>query len=110
MGAGVKAMDIPVTTERTDDGTYRARALHLCAEGGSPHEARTRIEELVAQFLRAGGEVGSMSVANGSATEDPRQRSYAGCLKDHPLLDEWHEAMAEYRRQLDAVPADADES
>ncbi|MFO0810188.1 MAG: hypothetical protein U0746_16325 [Gemmataceae bacterium] len=98
------SMDIPVVIEPFDGHTFRARALHLGAEGGTAEEAQSRLEASVAQFFQAGGRVATLTVANGTAPPDPRTLSYGGCLKDHPLLDEWRKAMADYRRELDAEP------
>jgi predicted RNase H-like HicB family nuclease len=93
-------MDIPVLLERVAGNGYRARAgepLGLTAEAATREEALQQLSELIAARLAAGAELVRVDVPS---PVNPLAR-FAGRLRDHPLLEAWEEAMAEYRRQAD---------
>jgi hypothetical protein len=100
---GGPAMDIPVLLERVAGDGYRARGLEpfpLTAEGSTRDEALQRLRDLIAQRIPAGAELVSLCIP----TTGHPWASFAGDLKDDPLLESWKEAMADYRRQMDDDP------
>lgn len=88
-------MEVSVLVEPIAGRRYRARVFDLTGEGESRDEALDRLREQVADRLAAG----AMLVPFEIPTEHPLTR-FAGHLKNHPLLDEWLEAMAEARREV----------
>ncbi len=96
-------MDIPVLLERVGNNGYRARTaepLALTAEAPTRDEALQKLRELLAQRLAAGAELVGLEVPG----TEHRLARLAGDMKDHPLLDAWLEAMADYRRQIEEDP------
>jgi hypothetical protein len=70
------------------------------AEGGTAEEALQVLRNLVARKVSGGVRIATLEVA-------PNQHplhEFAGTLKDHSLLAEWKQAMAEYRESVDADP------
>jgi hypothetical protein len=90
-------MGVPVLIEPTETGRYRGQVFDLVAEGETPDEVRKRLQELLRQRQAAGAHIVWL------AAETPWP-PMTGSLKDNPLYDEWREAMAEYRRQVEADP------
>jgi predicted RNase H-like HicB family nuclease len=96
-------MDIPVLIEPVSGNGFRAKGgepFALTAEGSTPAEALQRLRELIARRIDAGAMVVSLQVPSGEHPWAP----FAGTLKGHPLLEEWKQAMAERRRQIDTDP------
>ena len=94
-------MQIPILIERVAGNGYRANSgqpLDLTAEAPTREEALAKIKEQLEDRLRNGTEIVPLDMA------PPKHpwMEFAGMFKDDPLLDEWKEAMAEYRRQVDA--------
>jgi len=101
-------MEIPVLVEPVAGNGYRATSrslLDLSAEGPTPEEAVGRLRGLLQERMAAGSRVVSMRVSPTElpAAEHPWAR-FAGDLKDDPLLEEWKQAMAEYRQQVENDP------
>jgi hypothetical protein len=98
-------MDIPVLVEELPDRRFRARSgepFGLTAEGATSDEALGNLDRLMRATLENGTRL--MTVRLPAADENPWIAG-AGCLKDDPLFDEWQEAIAEYRRKVDADPS-----
>ncbi len=96
-------MKLSVYVERVENNGFRARSgepLALTSEGATADEAVQKLQELVATRLAQGGQVVEIDVP---ATSHPWLR-LAGMFKDDPLFDEWQQAIAERRRQIDADP------
>jgi hypothetical protein len=72
----------------------------LTAEGVTEAEALANLKEAIQRRLANGARLVPLELPS---AEHP-WRPYAGTLKDDPLLHEWKEAMAEYRRQMEADP------
>jgi hypothetical protein len=94
-------MEIPVLVEPIPGG-YRAKAgepLALAAEGATADEAIRALQAMIAQRLASGARIVSMTVP-----EEHPWLKFAGTLKDDPLLEEYKQAIADYRRQIDDDP------
>ena len=97
-------MNIPVLIEPLGPQRFRATVFALSAEGGTEDEAIQRVRDELTTRLSAGARIDAIRVPiSGTDGELP---SAAGILKDNPLYDEWREAIAEYRRQVDAEDRD----
>jgi hypothetical protein len=96
-------MQIPVLLEPIAGNGYRARGgepISLSAEGATREEALQRLRELIQRRLHDGAELVALEV---SLSTNP-WAAMAGTFKENPLFEEWLQAMAENRRQEDAVP------
>ena len=96
-------MQIPVLIEPVAGNCYKARAgepFGLTAEGATPDEALRLLRQEVAQKVAAGAALTSLEVPS---AEHPWLR-WAGTLKDDPLVEEWRQAVAEYRAAIDNDP------
>jgi hypothetical protein len=94
-------MEIPVLVEPSPTG-FRATTgapLDLSADGPTADAALAALRMLVADRLRAGGQLRALTV-----TATP---SGSG-LADNPLFDDWLRAVEEYRKQRDAEERAAD--
>ena len=91
-------MQIPVLVEPMSENRFRATSgdpLRLQTEATTRDEAVRNIRDLLQRRLDAGAEL----VVVGIDMQSPEHplASFAGMLKDEPLLEEWREARAEYR-------------
>ena len=96
-------MKLPILIERITGNGYRARGgepLPLVAEGATREEALTKLKEQLQARLRDGTELTSVDLA---PTTHPLAE-FAGMFKDDPMLEEWKQSMAEYRRKVDEDP------
>ena len=96
-------MKMPVYVEPVENNGFRARSgepLALTSEGATADEAVRRLQEMVAARLARGGRVIEIDVPPSS---NPWLR-LAGMFKDDPLFEEWQQAIAERRREIDADP------
>ena len=96
-------MQIPVLIERVAGNGYKARAgepFGLTAEGPTPDEALRLLRQEVDQRVAAGATLTSIDIPS---SEHPWLR-WAGTLKGDPLVDEWRQAVAEYRAEIDNDP------
>src|SRR5262245_32363853 len=88
-----RVMEIPVLIEPNGDKGYQARVgdpFRWVAEGATPDEALANLRRLATEKIAAGVRIASLEIV---VRENP-WLAIAGSLKDHPLLDEWREAMA----------------
>ena len=95
-------MDIPVLVDPLPGGRYLARCnepINLSADGESFDAAVLKLQGVLTERLSAGSR---LTVIQVPSVPPPTPPTFAGILKDNPLYDEWREAMAEYRRQVDA--------
>jgi hypothetical protein len=93
-------MTISVLIEPVDGAGFRATGgepFALTAEGATREGALARLRELIEARMAAGAEVVPLDLA----APDHPWAPLAGWLEGSPLLDEWQEAMAEYRRSID---------
>lgn len=97
-------MKIPILIEPVHGLGFRARTgepFRLTVEATTKDEARRQLTDLVSEQIRGGAEVELLDVPmNGVA---PRPTG-AGIFKDDALFDEWQQAIAEYRREIDEDP------
>jgi hypothetical protein len=95
-------MEIPVLIEPVPGSGFRAKAGALfafTAEGSTPDEALRRFKEKILEQLIGGAELVSLDVP----ANKPWLEAF-GVFRDDPDFDAWQEAMAEYRRQVEADP------
>jgi hypothetical protein len=71
--------------------------MPMTAEGPTREAALASLKEQLQARLRNGAEVVSLDL-----TSDPHPLAqFVGMFKDDPVVENWKEAMAEYRRQID---------
>jgi hypothetical protein len=101
-------MQIPVLIEPVAGNGFRATGgepLRLTAQGATPDEALRRLREMVEDRIAAGAQFTTVEVPPVETRPAKHPWApFAGTLKDDPLLEEWKEAMADWRRQMDADP------
>ena len=93
-------MEIPIIIEMHDGG-YRARCRHpVAAEatGQSRHEARLALEAVLHSHLAS-----PFTTLPLEAMQDQLWIASAGSIPDDAATDEWLDAVAAYRRQVDAA-------
>jgi hypothetical protein len=95
-------MEIPVLIEPEDGTGYRASGLGLSTEAATSEAARERLQEQIRGRFKRGVRIVSL---NAPSAENPWLK-FAGGLKGHPLLEQWGQAMSEYRRVIDSEPID----
>jgi len=96
-------MQIPVLIESVSGNGFRARGgepLALSAEGTMRDEAIARLKSLIADRLAVGAELISLDVETMGHPLAP----VPGWSEADPLLDEWQEAIATYRRRVENDP------
>jgi hypothetical protein len=71
----------------------------LTAEGATAAEAVRTLQAMIAQRLASGARIVSMTVPE----EHPWSR-LAGMFEGDPLCDEWQQAIAERRREIENDP------
>ena len=89
-------MQIPVFVEPMSENRFRATSgdpLRLQTEATTRDEAVRNIREMLQRRVDAGAELVGIDI---NAPEHALA-SFAGMLKDEPLLEAWREARAEYR-------------
>ncbi len=100
-------MRISVLIEPVPGKGYRARGgepLVLIAEGATRDEALQNLREQIEKRIAGGAEIVSIDL--------PEQKPahallpYAGMIQDDPLVEEWKQAMAEYRHQVYVADSD----
>jgi hypothetical protein len=94
---------IPLLVEQVPGNGFRAyggEPLALSAEGTTRVEAISRLKGLIAERLKAGAELISLDLDTGEHPLAP----LPGWSKDDSLFDEWQEAIADYRRQVEDDP------
>ena len=97
-------MNISVLLEPVPGVGFRARGggpFPFCAEGKSEEEALQNLRKLIQDCVVAGGRVVELDVP-------PYQQpwaEFAGTLDPNdPIVQEWEEAMREFRREVDRNP------
>jgi len=91
-------MQIPVLIEPVAAVGFRARTgepLPLSAEGATRAEALGKLQEMLENKLKNGSELATLDLG-------PRPHplaEFAGRYANDPMIEEWREAVEEYRRQ-----------
>jgi hypothetical protein len=102
--AGGPTMNIPVLLEPIENNGYRASSgapLTLTAEGATRDEALNRLRDQLVKRLQKGAEL----VAIDLGTSKNPWLAMAGIYDSaDPLVQEWKQAMAEYRQKIDNDP------
>ena len=94
-------MEIPVFVEPIPTG-FRATAgspLPLTADGPTADAAVAAVQELLAEQLRAGGRLRTLTIPTADEIAAAGRR-----LADNPLFDDFVRAIEEYRREHNTVP------
>jgi hypothetical protein len=94
-------MQFAILVEPTANDSYRASTgapFDLKVEAPSRDKAVERLRQTMERRLAAGAQLVELNIP--STQEHPLAR-YVGMFKDNPLLQEWKEAMAEYRNQAE---------
>jgi hypothetical protein len=101
-GEGELAMKIPVRVVTVPGNKFEARAgepFSFTAEGASRDEALRRLREKISGSIAA-GEVVSLDVPGDEHPWEP----FAGTLRDEQLFNDWQQAIADRRREVDSDP------
>ena len=96
-------MQIPVLIEPVAGNGYRARGgepFALTAEGPTREAALARLKEQLRARLEGGAEIVCLELG----PQPHPLADFVGIFKDDPMLDEWKQAMASYRRKIDERP------
>jgi hypothetical protein len=94
-------MKIPVLIEPVPGKGYRAGPLAFTAEGATPEEARNNLRGLIEARLAAGAQLVELEVG---PAEHPTAKFAGTWDPDDPFIQEWEQAVEEYRRQMDEDP------
>src|SRR5438046_1929071 len=98
-------MEIPVLVEPVNNNGYRARSgepLVLEAHGATEEEAVTNFKALLAARIAAGTKVFAVEVPG--TTPDPWLKLAGMYDPEDPLVQQWIQNMADYRREIDEDP------
>ena len=96
-------MEIPILVERIAGNGYRARGgepLPLTGEGPTREAAIAELKKQLQLRLQSGAEIVPIELG------DQRHPlvEFVGMFRDDPLIEDWKQAMAEYRRKIDQNP------
>jgi hypothetical protein len=121
-------MQIPVLVEKVEGNGFRAREVWplgqgglFATEGATREEALDKLRQLIQSRLPSGAELVDLEI--GTEAEIQRLKAenaalraqleqvtgsawdkMAGIYKEDPLFDEWQQAIADYRRQVEEDP------
>jgi hypothetical protein len=98
-------MEIPVLVEPLPNNGYRARSgepLVLEAQGATAEEAVSNFKALLAARIAAGTRVVAVEVPG--TTENPWLKGAGMYDPEDPLVKQWIQNMADYRREIDEDP------
>jgi hypothetical protein len=96
-------MQIAVLVERLKGNGYRARGAEpfaLTGKGATREEALGKLRAKIQARLKAGVELIGLEVG----AEPNPWVEFAGMFKDDPMIDEWKQAMADYRKEVEEDP------
>src|SRR5437868_5067871 len=96
-------MQIPILIEAVAGNGYRSRGgepYALSAEGATREEVLAKLQEQLRARIKAGAAIVPLDVPDEA---HPLAR-FVGMFKDDPLIDQWKQAMADYRRKVDEDP------
>ena len=97
-------MEVPVLVEPVAGNGYRASVASpftFTAEGATREEALRKVQELIEGRTGKGGQLVCLSVPPPQAPS----AKFAGTWKpDDPYVEEWKQAVQDYRRKVDEGP------
>jgi hypothetical protein len=96
-------MQITVIVERLKRNGYRARGAEpfaLTGKGATREEALRKLRAKIQARLKNGVEVVGLEVG----PEPNPWVEFAGMFKDDPMIGEWKQAMADYRKEIEEDP------
>jgi hypothetical protein len=94
-------MKIPVLIEPIANDGFRATGgppFEVTAQGSTRAEALARLRDAIGLRMAEGSVLVPLEV---DTTEENPWDAVAGIFRDEPLFDQWQEAIAEYRRNVD---------
>jgi predicted RNase H-like HicB family nuclease len=96
-------MKIPILVQSEDGNGFRAEVLPaqaLVAQGATPEDAIEKLRRAIQTRIDHGARIAYLEFA-----EPPNPwLSLIGAYKGDPFLDEYKQAMADYRKQVDDDP------
>ena len=101
-------MQLSVLVEPVPGEGYRASGgepFALVAEGATRDDALRNLRSLIEERVSAGAEIVTLDIPAAGHPWLP----FAGMFRDDPLVEEWKQAMAEFRRDADRANSDADQ-
>ena len=96
-------MQIAVLVERLKGNGYRARGAEpfaLTGKGATREEALRKLRAKILARLKEGVELVGLELDS----EANPWVEFAGMFKDDPMIDEWKQAMADYRQEVEEDP------
>jgi hypothetical protein len=96
-------MKIPVLVQSENGNGFRAQILAgqaLSAEGATPELAMAKLRATLQEQLDRGAQLATLEIPE---SENP-WLNLVGVYKDDPYLDEYKQAIADYRKQVDEDP------
>lgn len=100
-------MQIPVLIEPVARNDYRAKVSQpfaVSARGATREEALAKLRAKIESRLKNGTQIVGLEVGAAPAPPKHPWMEFAGMFKDDPMLEEWKQAMAEYRRKIEEDP------
>jgi hypothetical protein len=97
-------MQIPILIEHLAGNGYRGRGgepFPFTVEGTTREEVLRKMRELVDSRIAAGAQLVQLEVPS---TERPWTKFAGTWTPDDPVIEEWKQAVEEYRRQMDEDP------
>jgi hypothetical protein len=97
-------MQIPVLIEPVSGNGFRASTgdpLGLSAVGATREQALGELHQLIKDRLAGGAQLTALEVAS---AEHPWAKFAGAWREDDPLIQEWKQAVEEYRRERDEDP------
>ena len=89
-------MQIPVLIEPVAGNGFKANAFGCTVEGKSREDAIDKVQKMLKDRVAAGAQIIYLDVPK----PPPPWAEFAGDLRDDPMLEEWKQAMAEYRKEM----------
>jgi predicted RNase H-like HicB family nuclease len=96
-------MKIPILVQSENGNGFRAEVLptqDFAAEGPTAEVAMEKLREVIQTRLDKGAEIAYLEFAE----KDNPWLQLVGVYKDDPYLDDYKQAIAEYRKQVDEDP------
>jgi hypothetical protein len=96
-------MKVSVLLEPINGNGYRATGaepLAVTVEAATRDEALAKFKEQFQERLRNGAELITLDIG----PSNHPWMEFAGMFKDDPMLEEWKEAMADYRQKVEVDP------
>jgi predicted RNase H-like HicB family nuclease len=96
-------MQLPVLIEPVAGDRFQAKGgepFAFTAEGATREEALQNLQRQIEAHLAAGAEIVTLEVP----AQDNPWKQMQGIFEDDPWFEEWQQAIAEYRQQVEEDP------